>query len=356
MALEFDTSDEPVPPAPSAQTVAISNVRTETVSCTAIATTARDRARAADALWVKRMGLFGRLAGKSMTSTSVTDGVLSHMINIVAIRRGPEDVEIVYWDPWGQKRGTFLQEGKNACGIKARPTDDGRYWVVTADEMALVFDAAYVSEAEGQDAEPRSPRVAAALGQSGVTFDRIERRDGVHAIVEGMGPSFRIRIGEGKVGASALPSGVIWSVAGAVGGYVLQTIANPLPPGVPAEVSDRDILVNHFRYESGFQSERLRQTMVGTPGVFRHPLGGPIVAWSMRRPDDRPPVSAGPTTQSTTAIGSFATYLNGDTVVLICINGLGPDWDEESLNVQALRTAMSILPRSPGAVHPKGPI
>jgi hypothetical protein len=72
-----------------------------------------------------------------------SDGVTNHVVTCLGILRVEGRHYIIgYLDSWGREgRGTFLEEGKNVAGVKARREDEeGVTWSVTHEEFFRVFD------------------------------------------------------------------------------------------------------------------------------------------------------------------------------------------------------------------------
>ena len=97
-----------------------------------------------DERFIWNMGVLTRLRQRGMgAGLAFSDGVTNHVVTCLGILRAEGRQYIIgYLDSWGREgRGTFLEEGKNVAGVKARrEEDDGTTWSVTHEEFFRVFD------------------------------------------------------------------------------------------------------------------------------------------------------------------------------------------------------------------------
>jgi hypothetical protein len=165
----------------------------------------------------------------------------------------------------------------------------------------------------------------------------LRRNDGIYVHVEGMGPSFRFRLGEGEIRQVRAPGQYMWAVDGPIGGCLLQFIPHsvPAPEGTPPI----QILASHFQWERRFLHDKLQIDVDEKDvKVTKGPGGGQILMWLNTNPQARPD-------QNVTAFAAQATLLHDLNYLLhFAVTGTTTDWTEQELGTQALRTAMSYFP------------
>lgn len=97
-----------------------------------------------DEQFLRNMAFLTTLSQGGMgASFAFSDGVTNHVVTSLGLLRVEGRHYIIgYLDSWGREgRGTFLEEGKNVAGVKARPEDEkGIAWTVTHEEFFRVFD------------------------------------------------------------------------------------------------------------------------------------------------------------------------------------------------------------------------
>ncbi|MBX9623546.1 MAG: hypothetical protein K2X82_07005 [Gemmataceae bacterium] len=267
-------------------------------------------------LWFSA-GLF--VALNQQSTLSVSDGVTAHTVVPLGLVREGDDQRVLYQDP--SMDGSFLAEGRNAAGVRARqyvggyregvssgPTQfcgatavmlaTGAYgdnvWSVTLGELARVFRGDCLLQfmnPPGSVPDDAGAGVAAVLmghlhglealpdGLVLRPFEKPELRrwylrheerpDGLLAYAHGPGGSFQITLDVGFVTASRARDGVRWDVGRESGGYsvwaaigrVRETAGRP----------DRDALVAFLqRY-----TDKLTADGVGPPG----PPSGAELGW-----------------------------------------------------------------------------
>jgi len=76
---------------------------------------------------------------------ALSDGVTNHYVTSTGFSVEGRIYWIYYQDPWGPKRGSFLQKGKNIAGVEARPVEGKPgAWAITHEEMMRVLDSSIV--------------------------------------------------------------------------------------------------------------------------------------------------------------------------------------------------------------------
>jgi len=120
---------------------------------------ARDEARRADRHWVSCMQMLAQIAGPNPGIMAVSDGITSHTVTAFGVVKGPEDYLVLYHDPWGPQRGSFLQRGMNVAGCAATLLEDGSgLWAIRAGELFRLLDSVLViSPKENHDGEGSDP-------------------------------------------------------------------------------------------------------------------------------------------------------------------------------------------------------
>jgi len=186
----------------------------------------------------------------------------------------------------------------------------------------------------------------------------LNRDDGVHALVDGLGPRFRFRIGSGSVSALDYEAAHIWVVDGAVGRYSLQFVPQRLAPAPRPEAIE--ILVSHFHWETGFLRERLGvEVDERSFGSLKHPAGTPVLTWISRNPesmsradptasgrsDEAAQPSPGSGMGNATPFSAQATLLHfPDDLLHFAVTGFDSPWTEDDLRSQVLRATLSYFP------------
>lgn len=104
-----------------------------------------------DLRYVSQMMTLVKLSEQELCVMGVSDGYTDHTVNFRKLYPEGRHYVIVYWEPWPIERGTFLEEGKNAAGVRARLYDSkNREWAITHEELFRVLvTVTYLPEMEG---------------------------------------------------------------------------------------------------------------------------------------------------------------------------------------------------------------
>jgi hypothetical protein len=93
-----------------------------------------------DRLYVAQMVTLTQMTQGKLCLIGVSDGYTDHAVGFRRLYTEGRKYMIVYSDSWPIEWGTFLQEGKNAAGVRARPYNtENREWVITHDEFFRVL-------------------------------------------------------------------------------------------------------------------------------------------------------------------------------------------------------------------------
>lgn len=164
----------------------------------------------------------------------------------------------------------------------------------------------------------------------------LTRSDGVHVRVDGLGKSFRFRLGDGSIAQANSPGQYLWSIKGNVGMYSLQLIVQVVSP--MEETDPMKVLASHFHWETQYQRDN--QGIIvdeSKVGLVQALSGSPILTWVNFNPHLKQE-------SNVTPFSAQATLLHDDRfVVQFSVTGTG-DWSEEEVNTQVLRAAMSYFP------------
>ena len=108
-----------------------------------------------DAKYISVVSLLNGLQ-QSPAILALSDEVTNHMVTAIGFSVQERTCKILYHDPWGPERGSFLQKGKNVAGVEAQPAEgQAGCWVVTHLELACVFDGAIVVSAKDKPEEKK---------------------------------------------------------------------------------------------------------------------------------------------------------------------------------------------------------
>ncbi len=224
------------------------SVRTEAVQARAETGNGQQRdARLADSRWVFCMTTIPELR-QDLAILSLSDGVTCHMVTAFGVEQGNDDYLVIFHDPWGPELRIVPPGGEECCRLRRRTprrTVDGKCPQANSGEFSTTSRLCFPG---------RKVRVTMSL-----SIQPLRRDDGVHALVEGFGGTFRFRLGLGRISVINHPSAYLWSVDGSVGHYLLQVVPHNLtvtPGAKPIEV-----LASHFRWEMDFMRERLGVTV-----------------------------------------------------------------------------------------------
>lgn len=191
----------------------------------------------------------------------------------------------------------------------------------------------------------------------------LPRDDGIHVRVEGLGQPFRFRLGLGTVSRARSDSVFLWRIEGDVGAYRVQLIPHTLVEGLSAEDLSAEpiiILNSYFHWEASFMRETLGLTVDESDiRMMKHPAGTPLLTWISRNPEPELPAkqvnaipaeevfghSSSSPQQYLTPFGAHAMLLHQpDHLLYFAMTGLDVSWNEEELQWQVLRVAMSYFP------------
>jgi len=93
-----------------------------------------------DRLYVAQIMTLTQMTEGKVCLIGVSDGYTDHAIGFRRLYAEGRQYMIVYGDSWPIEWGTFLQERKNAAGVRARPYNvEKREWVITHDEFFRVL-------------------------------------------------------------------------------------------------------------------------------------------------------------------------------------------------------------------------
>lgn len=159
----------------------------------------------------------------------LADDVTTHMVALEGLVREGADRRILFDDPSGD--GTFLEEGRNTAGVRAKRYVHGRatgIWSVTFAELARVYRG-------GVMYHPGQPVRRSELRGWFVGHDVFADR--VLAHVHGPACSFQLELHGRFIAASEGHGLVRWDVAADEGGYSLCFEAVAIPPHVNTEAT-----------------------------------------------------------------------------------------------------------------------
>ncbi|PSO13925.1 hypothetical protein [Bradyrhizobium sp. MOS003] len=158
MGIEFDEVQDPENFGDSSEEFEILESRMEEAPVESnAALSSIQRARRAEALFVQKLALVGKIAhgaaNNQLSILALSDGITSHTVSCLGVTRGSEDYMVQYHDPWGP-RGSFLQQGNNVAGCAATNVHENGLWAVSAFQLASVLDSAILVGLKDDANEP----------------------------------------------------------------------------------------------------------------------------------------------------------------------------------------------------------
>ena len=174
-----------------------------------------------------------------------------------------------------------------------------------------------------------------------ITFTPLTQHDGVHVRFDGIGDSFRFRLGNGKFGQLPHEGHFMFTIEGASGHYLVQLLHREYmaPGGAPAPT---DILKWYLSTEVKYETTHAGALPLEKEwlNVLDHPYGAPILSWLRRLPGEH---ERKPGTTPATRYSVHAALLHSPShLVDFVVTGLDADlWTERDLQTQAVRIASS---------------
>ncbi len=93
-----------------------------------------------DLQYITKMTALLKLTKHVMCALNLSDGNTDHCVNFDHVFATGREYIVVYSEVWPLEWGTFLQDGKNIVGSKAKLVDeDRRLWSVTYEELFSVL-------------------------------------------------------------------------------------------------------------------------------------------------------------------------------------------------------------------------
>jgi hypothetical protein len=96
-----------------------------------------------DRQFLRQMEILYQLGSHTFGVISLSDGVTNHVVNGGGIATEGRHYLVLYHETYAPEAGTFLQEGRNVAGVKARAYGEPGVWAVTQEEFFRVYDGAY---------------------------------------------------------------------------------------------------------------------------------------------------------------------------------------------------------------------
>jgi hypothetical protein len=92
-----------------------------------------------DTRWLTMMLVLNHISQTGEGSLSLSDGFTSHVVGATAVFQEGRTYRVVYRDPW--LRASFLEEGRNVAGVRARRFGTQGHFSVSLEELILVLDS-----------------------------------------------------------------------------------------------------------------------------------------------------------------------------------------------------------------------
>lgn len=169
-------------------------------------------------------------------------------------------------------------------------------------------------------------------------FQHYEMHDGTHIRIHGVGPSFDVCLGTGKVGKLNDDKNHLFTIEGSSGHYLTQILFREFELTKP-NVDPMDILGWFMRTEVDYEREHLGALPLEKEWLkgVAHQTGMPIISW-LRRVKN---LGGGPSQATSYAVHTALVHCN-KAIVSITSTGMNTMmWTERDLQTQALRIPLS---------------